>query len=174
MVSDDFEELNLYEKKFIEMYGSLFDEMGRSETQGKIFAYLLLRGNSEVNGLSQEDLAETVNRSVSTVSRVLGDMVKGGLCTVKEAINEKYRRENRYYISKGVYELTKQRTNHRLHEAQSMISHLESLNQEMDRDTEFRDDTLQIKIKEIISSYSIIVDLLNKFIDEMNAISSQK
>ncbi|MFX0090581.1 MAG: hypothetical protein ACFFBD_02365 [Candidatus Hodarchaeota archaeon] len=97
--------LNKYEKEFIDSFGEMYDLHGRSETMGLIFAVLTLKARAPEAGMDQQEIASIIGKSVSTVSRTLNRMVEAKFCTFIEEMNEKYRRERKYFVKTSFREL---------------------------------------------------------------------
>jgi DNA-binding transcriptional regulator GbsR (MarR family) len=68
--------LNIHETKFINVFGELYEKRGQNRFLGKLWSLLFLKAHSPEQGLDQQEIAEYLGRSVSTVSRQLKMLVK--------------------------------------------------------------------------------------------------
>ncbi|MFX0203812.1 MAG: hypothetical protein ACFFCW_47545 [Candidatus Hodarchaeota archaeon] len=91
-------QLTKYEKTYIDVFGRLYETTyGVPKSIGQIYALLAYKTKSPESGLNQQDIAALIDRSVSTVSRLLNKLVELKYCNYVEELNEQSRRERKYY-----------------------------------------------------------------------------
>jgi len=120
-------ELTEYERKYITIVGERFGVHGRSEVMGQIFGLLSLRARSAENAISQQEIAELIGKSISTISRSLKKLCKGGYCTYVLENNELDRAERRYHARYDYKEFILARFEHTLGEARLLVEDLTNL-----------------------------------------------
>jgi DNA-binding transcriptional regulator GbsR (MarR family) len=120
-------ELTVYEKEFITCFQRFYELRGRSETLGLVFGLLFIRAPSSTKGLSQKEIAFLVDKSKSSVSRVLEILIDQGFCSYKLEDNEAARAERKYYIKGSFKELTIDRTDRSLKSESSLKVELKQI-----------------------------------------------
>jgi DNA-binding transcriptional regulator GbsR (MarR family) len=146
--------LTEYEKKYIIVVGKRFGVHGRSEVMGQIFALLNLRARSPESAMSQQEIAELIVTSLSTVSRTLKKLVEGGYCSYILEDNELDRAERRYHATYDYKEFILARFAHTLGEARLLVDDLTNLSKSISED----------KRKENI----YLLEQIDRYIDETN------
>ncbi len=121
--------LTEYERRYVTIVGKRFGVHGRSEVMGQIFALLSLRARSPENAMSQQEIAGLIEKSLSTVSRSLKKLYKGGYCAYVLEDNELDRAERRYHARYDYKEFILARFAHTLGEASLLVEDLTSLSQ---------------------------------------------
>ncbi|MFX0061893.1 MAG: hypothetical protein ACFFC7_06865 [Candidatus Hermodarchaeota archaeon] len=98
------EKLTVYEKKYIELFGKLYEKRGQTKALGQVYAVLAYKAQSPENGLEQQEIAAMVDRSVSAVSRLLNKLVEMKFCNFVEEM-DKGRRKRKYYMTVSFKEI---------------------------------------------------------------------
>jgi DNA-binding transcriptional regulator GbsR (MarR family) len=128
-VKTDVKQLSLSkeEKRYINLFGEYYEKRGLPHAMGQIYSVLAYKARTPEEGMTQRDIAQLVDRSVSAVSRLLNSLVEMGLGLYTEKVNERGRRERRYYLAASIADITVQRLgiillqNVNLHESISKI-----------------------------------------------------
>lgn len=98
-------ELSPFEKQYIETFGRFYESRGMTKIIGQVYAILAYQARDSDNGLTQQEIADMIDRSVSTASRVLDQLTDMGFCGYIEEINDRGRRERKYYMSSSIKEI---------------------------------------------------------------------
>ena len=101
--------LSKEEKRYINLFGDYYEKRGLPRAMGQIYSVLAYKAQSPEQGMTQKDIALLVDRSVSAVSRLLNSLVEMGLGLYTEQVNERGRRERRYYLAASIADITVQR-----------------------------------------------------------------
>ena len=131
-----------YEKRFLELYGKVF-ELRRSQNFGRIFALLSLKANTEEKGLDQQEIVKYINNnfkepksakdiiSVSTVSRTLTKMEKSRYCSSTPSSGKGGRK---YFCEVGFTKLVLDRIEVNVREGEDLIKKLDDLKRDIPSD----------------------------------------
>lgn len=158
---DTVASLSATEQEYLEIYADLYKKRGQSPVLGKIFGLLLYRAKSMEEGMDQQKIAELVDRSVSTVSRLLVDMEKMGLVSYTEVFNEKKRRERKYYMANSIRDITAKRF-------QVLIAEVHSFNkkvQELRKRHPGEDPDLSKHLDHLGKDNQFLLELYQKVLD---------
>lgn len=91
--------LSRFEKEYLDAFGRFYEARGMQRAVGQIYALLAYKADNANNGLTQIDIGQYINRSISTVSRSLRTLTNLDLCDFTENVNIKGRLERKYYLS---------------------------------------------------------------------------
>ncbi|MBD3404621.1 MAG: winged helix-turn-helix transcriptional regulator [Candidatus Lokiarchaeota archaeon] len=94
-----------FEKQYIETFGEFYESRGMTKILGQVYAILAYKARDADNGLTQQEIADIIDRSVSTASRVLDQLSEMGFCGYIEEINPRGRRERKYYMSSSIKQI---------------------------------------------------------------------
>ncbi len=164
--------LTEYERRYITIVGKRFGVHGRSEVMGQIFALLSLRVRSPENAMSQQEIAGLVGKSLSTVSRSLKKLYKGGYCSYVLEDNELDRAERRYHARYDYKEFILARFAHTLGEAHLLVEDLTNLSEtipdERAEENSHLLEEIDRYIEETNMSTRVIEKLQKELIDDLN------
>lgn len=100
-----------HEEEFVNCFGKYFESHKRPVIVGQIFGLLNLKAKTSEAGLTQQEIAAVFEKSLSTVSRALKQMVHLGYCNYIYEDNEQARAERKYYAKGSYVELVIARAN---------------------------------------------------------------
>jgi len=127
MSSTNNDAMTVYELKYIEIVGRSFGVHGRSEAMGQIYALLNLRARTPDTAMSQQGIANILEISLSTVSRTLKKLFKGGYCSYILEDNKQERAERRYHAKYDYKEFIIARFTQTLSESNLLVNNLTHL-----------------------------------------------
>ncbi len=159
--------LTEYERKYITIVGKRFGVHGRSEAMGQIFALLNLRARSPETAMSQQEIAELITKSLSTVSRSLKKLLKGGYCNYILEDNELERAERRYHARYDYKEFILARFAHTLGEARLLVDELTNLFHSIPADRMDENSNLLEQITRYISETNVSSKIIEKLREEL-------
>ena len=81
--------LSKEEKRYINLFGDYYEKRGLPHAMGQIYSVLAYKAQTPEEGMTQRDIAQLVDRSVSAVSRLLNSLVEMGLGLYTEKVNER-------------------------------------------------------------------------------------
>ncbi|MFW9996345.1 MAG: hypothetical protein ACFFD4_30160 [Candidatus Odinarchaeota archaeon] len=107
------------EKEFIELFVRNFDAEGRKRGMGQIMALLMYKGEQ---GLTQNEIANLLDLSVSQVSRLLKILVDSKRCSSSDSNvrTDKGRLEKKYFFKSSLKEMVADRMKHGIKEYTSL------------------------------------------------------
>ncbi|TXT64316.1 MAG: hypothetical protein BAJALOKI3v1_230047 [Promethearchaeota archaeon] len=146
------------EKHYIQLFGKLYEKRGFTQTLGQIFAILSYKANNPEEGLDQQEIAEMIDRSVSTASRLLNKLVDLQYCDFVEKINENDRRERKYYMSKSINQIASKRFKYLIKESEELKNNLVRIQNEIPKNQ-------QDKNKEISEHLNYLTSQVEKLIE---------
>ncbi|MBN2230073.1 MAG: helix-turn-helix domain-containing protein [Candidatus Thorarchaeota archaeon] len=76
---------------------------------GKVYAIISYKATRPEDGLTQQEIADYIDRSVSTISRLLDTIVEMGFLNYTEEINERGKRERKYYMASDMGDIVVKR-----------------------------------------------------------------
>jgi DNA-binding transcriptional regulator GbsR (MarR family) len=163
--------ISIYETKFIEVFGELYEKRGQSNFLGKLWALIFLKSKSPSNGLDQQEIAYYLNCSISTVSRNLKTLVDLHLIDftdensqIKNEIGytvRKFYTRRKYYIRANFHEIIGRSLKAIIDNSSWFKNQLDSLITKMEKTSDIHlisEQHLISHIKEIDGR----VDMLNK------------
>ena len=172
MSSEPELKLTEYERRYITIVGKRFGVHGRSEVMGQIFALLSLRARSSEDAMSQQEIAGLIGKSLSTISRSLKKLYKGGYCTYVLEDNELDRAERRYHARYDYKEFILARFAHTLGEARLLVEDLTNLMQTVPEEKAEENrhllEEIDRYIEETNMSTRVIEKLQKELIDDLD------
>ena len=136
----------------------------RSTNFGRVFALLLLRATNSSQGLEQDQIAETLTRnfnesvSVSTISRVLNQMIIGGYCNYTEEKGKRSKRK--YYYAGTTKQLAIERIASQRKEGMKLIEMLKEIKKEtLNANDNDQNSYLITSIDSLVTLYDVTFDL---------------
>lgn len=102
-------ELSQFERNLLEIFGRYYEKRGMPNALGQIYILLAYKAPNPEAGLDQQYIANIIDRSVSTASRLLNKLVQMGFADYTEEINENDRRERKYYMLADLQEMAANR-----------------------------------------------------------------
>ena len=137
---------------------------GQPETLGKIYALLAYKANSQEKGMDQQQIAKLVDRSVSTVSRLLNELETAGFCRYTEIINKSGKRERKYFMLSSTKEIAKKRFRILIEQNEWFIGELSKVNKLVSESGDTEEDvflqhlsTIEVSAEKLNTVYKFII-----------------
>ncbi|MHA2365187.1 MAG: hypothetical protein ACXAC7_14605 [Candidatus Hodarchaeales archaeon] len=138
----------------------MYEKRGQSFLLGQIWGLLNLKANSPEKGLLQQEIAEYLDLSISSVSRKLKTLVK------MKQVNFIHRRERKYYVNPSFGQIITRRYQEVIEEYNWIKNELIEIKDMIPEEEQQENENLIKQINQMEDVFSNITEIYHRVIEE--------